>query len=75
MKNFVNYSEDPENVNISQVWKTLNKICPKFEVTVQSAKNDYFGKYVTAPSELKKILAKEYNGRFRTRHVRPDLGS
>ena len=41
MKNFVSYSEDPENVN-------------KFEVTVPSAKKDPFGNYVTAPSELAK---------------------
>ena len=75
MQNFKSYSEDPENINLGQVWKTLNKLWPKFGVSVPSAKKDHMGKFVTAPSKLKKLLAKEYKGRLRTRPVRPDLGS
>ena len=74
MKHFKTYSEDPENVNIGQVWKTLNKILPKFKTSVPTAKKDHMGKIVSTPSGLKKLLAKEYKGRLRTRPVRPDLG-
>ena len=74
MQSVERFSEDPENVNLSQDRKNLNKICPKFEVSMPSAKKDHMGKYVNAPGELKKLLAKEYKGRLRTRPVRPDLG-
>ena len=75
MQNFKSYSEDPENINLGQVWKTLNKLWPKFGISVPSAKKDHKGKLVLAPSKLKKLLAKVYKGRLRTRPVRPDLGS
>ena len=74
MENFKSYSDNPENINISQVWKTMKKLWPKFKATVPSAKKNHNGDVVTAPSELKKLLAKEYKERLRTRPVRPDLG-
>ena len=44
MKHFKTYSEDPENVNIGQVLKTLNQILPKFKTSVPTAKKDHMGK-------------------------------
>ena len=51
----------------------MNKILPKFKTSVPTAKKDHMGKIVSTPSGLKKLLAKEYKGRLRTRPVRPDL--
>ena len=74
MQHFKSFSGDPENINVGQVWKTLNKISPKHGISVPRAKKDHMGKIVSAPSELTKLLAKEYKERLRTRPIRPDLG-
>ena len=73
MKHFQSFSDNPENINLGQVWKSMNKICPKFINAVPSAKKDHNGRIVSAPNDLKKLLAKEYKERLRTRPVRPDL--
>ena len=73
MENFKSFSDNPENINLGQVWQTMKKLWPKYGATVPSAKKDHNGKIVTAPSKLKKLLAKEYKERLRTRPVRPDL--
>ena len=75
MKHFKTLSDDPENINLNQVWKTLNKLCPKVGGSIPTAKRNHKGRIVSAPGEIKKLLAKEYKGRLRTRPVRPDLGS
>ena len=72
---FKKFSENPESVNISQVWKTLEKMSPKQEATLPTAKSNHKGKIVTGPSEIKSLLAKEYKERLRTRPIRPDLGN
>ena len=73
MKHFNKFAENPENINLGQVWKSMNKISPKFVHSVQSAKKNHDVKIVSAPNELKKLLAKEYKERLRMRPVRPDL--
>ena len=73
MQHFKSFSGDPENINVGLVWKTLN-ISPKHGISVPRAKKDHIGKIVSAPSELTKLLAKEYKERLRTRPIRPDLG-
>ena len=73
MENFKSFSDNPENINLGQVWQTMKKLWPKYGATVPSAKKDHNGKIVTAPSKLKKLQAKEYKERLRTRPVRPDL--
>ena len=73
MENFKSFSDNPENINLGQVWQTMKRIWPKFKATAPSAKKDHNGKLVTDPRKLKKLLAKEYKERLRTRPVRPDL--
>ena len=73
MEHFQMLSEDPEHVNIQEVWKTMGKLWPKVGVTLPAAKRNHDGKLVSEPTELKKLLAKEYKERLRTRPVRPDL--
>ena len=71
--NFKNLSQDPENVNIQEIWKKVNKLWPKFSPTLPAGKKNHFGKVVSDPKELKKLLSKEYKERLRTRPARPDL--
>ena len=73
VKQFKSLSEDPENVNLNQVWKTLNRLCPRVGGTPPTAKKNHKGRIVSAPGELKKLLAKEYKERLRSRPSRPDL--
>ena len=73
LKHFQSFSENPENVSLGQVWKTMNKLWPKCGESLPAAKKDHKGKIVSAPKALKKLLAKEYKERLRTRKIRPDL--
>ena len=75
IKNFKTISDDPENINLQQVWKTLKKIWPKNGNNLPTAKRNHSGKIVSGPDEIKKLLAKEYKERLRTRPVRPDMKS
>ena len=74
MKNFKRFNEDPENVNLPEVWKLLNNICPKFESSIPIAQQNHKGVLVSNPNEIKKLLAKEYGQRLRPRPARPDFG-
>ena len=74
IKNFKRFSEDPENINIQEMWKVLKSIGPKFKKTVPMAKKNYKGKIISNPHELRKLLAQEYKLRLRSRPIRPDLG-
>ena len=72
MENFKHYSDNPEQINLSQMWKTLKKLWPKCGNSMPSAKKNHRGKVISGPRGLKKLLAKEYKERLRTRPVRPD---
>ena len=73
MENFKDLSEDPENINLQQMWKMCKRLWPKTGVTLPTAKRNHMGKIVTGPREIKIVLAKEYKDRLRSRPVRPDL--
>ena len=72
-EHFEKYKEDPEKVNLHQVWKTMGKLWPKAGTSLPTAKKNHAGKLVSEPKELKKLLAKEYKQRLRVRPVRPDF--
>ena len=74
IKEFEHLSNNPETVNIKEVWKILKKICPKFKPPLPIAKVNFLGKLVSEPKEIKELLRKEYTQRLRTRPVRPDFG-
>ena len=74
-ENFEKYKEDPERINLQEVWKTLDKMWPKSGTLLPTAKLNHVGKIVSEPNELKALLAKEYKERLRARPVRPDLKS
>ena len=73
MKNFESFSQDPEKINMQQMWKLNKKLWPKCGVQLPIAKKNHQGKMVSHPGALKKLLSKEYRNRLRKRPVRPDL--
>ena len=73
MKNFKQFSNNPENINMQKMWKILKSIWPKTGSSLPAAKKNHKGKIVTGPKDLKILLAREYKDRLRSRPVRPDL--
>ena len=75
IENFKKFSQNPEQINLQEMWKVLNRIGPKFKSTVPTAKLNHKRKLISNPDEIKKLLAKEYRQRLRPRPIRPDLKS
>ena len=73
LKHFELMSNNPEYVNMQNVWKILNKLCPNYLPTLPSAKRNPKGILVTDHRELKELLSVEYQNRLRTRAIRPGL--
>ena len=71
-KNFKFLSENPEKIEMSKMWKMLNKIWPKFN-TLATAKQNHLGKIVSNPRALKSLLVREYKERLRVRPVKVEL--
>ena len=71
--NFSQFAEDPENIDRGKMWKLLGKLWTKHGPTIPTAKRNHKGRIITAPGELKKLLAKEYKDRLRLRPFRPDM--
>ena len=65
MKHFKKFSDNPESINIQEVWKLLKNVCPKYGAPKAIAKRNFKGKLETNPVEIKKLLAKEYRQRLR----------
>ena len=75
MRNFKKFSDNPENINMQEVWKLMKNLWPKTPGILPTAKRNHRGRIVTGPSEIRKLLSKEYKDRLRTRTIRPDLKS
>ena len=73
VENFKSLSENPENINVQQMWKLSKKLWPKSGTTLPIAKRNQRGKIVTGPREIRNVLAREYKDRLRSRPLRPDL--
>ena len=56
--NFKYYSENPEQINISKMWKLLNKLSPKCVKSLPTAKRNHRGKIVSGAKAIKRLLAK-----------------
>ena len=72
-QHFKFYSDNPEQINMQQMWKLMKQMWPKVGLTLPVAKKNHKGKIVSGPMEIKKLLAREYKDRLRSRPVRPDL--
>ena len=72
---YTKFASDPEKINLSEMWKYLNIVSPKFNSPLPQAKINHLGRLISSPAELKLCLAKEYKDRFRLRPSRPDFGN
>ena len=73
VENFKHLSDNPENVNLQQMWKLHSKLWPKNGVSLPTAKKNHKGKLISDPVGIKKLMAREYKNRLRSRPFRPDL--
>ena len=71
---FNQFSDNPDDINLTKMWKLLKKISPKVGNEVPTAKKNHKGKLISGAKNLKILMLKEYSQRLRTRPVRPDLG-
>ena len=73
MEHFNQFKDNPEKVNVTNMWKILKKLWPKFGNSVPMAKRNHQGKLISGAKELKLLMLKEYTQRLRNRPLRPDL--
>ena len=73
VKQFQMFSENPESIQMTKMWKILKNICPKVKPILPSAKKNHRGKILSSKKDIKMLLAKEYKNRLRSRPFRPDL--
>ena len=72
LRNFKHLSENPENIQMSNMWKQLKKIWPKFN-SQSTAKKNHKGDIISNPTALKSLLAKEYKERLRMRPMKTEM--
>ena len=64
MKYFKSFSNNPESINLQEMWKICKKLWLKCENNLPTAKKNRKGKFVSNPGALKKLIAKEYKNRL-----------
>ena len=72
VKSFQYFSENPEKIEMSKMWKILNRIWPKFN-SQATAKRNHLGDIISNPKALKTLLVKEYKERLRSRPAKTEL--
>ena len=53
LKHFKNISDNPDNVNMSQIWKKMDKLWPKVGSNLPSAKKNHKRRIVSYHMSLK----------------------
>ena len=61
-------------MNLKEVWKLRKRVEPKFKSSLPIAERNHKSILIVSPFSIKKLLAKKYKQRLRTRPMRPDLG-
>ena len=67
MKYFKSFSDNPESINMQEMWKINKKLWPKCENNLPTVKKNHRGKLVFNPGALRTLLAREYKDRLRER--------
>ena len=73
IENFKPLADNPETINLQEMWKLNSKLWPKTSISLPVGKKNFKGKVVSSPSDIKNVLALEYKNRLRSRSLRPDL--
>ena len=58
VENFKFFSDNPEIIDISKMWKLMKKLWPKHGNNLPTAKRNHRGKLVTGAREIKVFLPK-----------------
>ena len=66
LRNFKDFSDNPESINLQQMWKLCKKVWPKHSTSIPTAKRSQKGKIVSGPREIRQLLATEYKDRLRS---------
>ena len=53
MKQFKIFSDNPENIDRTKMWKLLKNICPKKKSILPSAKKNHAGKIISSKNDIK----------------------
>ena len=72
MKTFKFFSENPEKIQMSKMWKLMKKIWPKYN-TQANAKLNHLGKMISSPKAIKMLLMRVYKERLRRRPMKDDM--
>ena len=72
LHNFKYFSENPEKIEMSKMWKLFKKIWPKYD-SQSTAKKNHKGEIISNPSALKVLLANEYKERLRKRPMKQEM--
>ena len=64
MKHFKQFNDDPENINLNNLWKVFKKLGLNYKNTIPAAKKDYKGNIISDPTQIKKPLGNEYKLRL-----------
>ena len=70
---FKKYCDKGSTLNVTEMWKLKKKMWPKKASPLPVAKRDPKGKLVSAPTDLRRLLQKEYQERLRQRQHHPSL--
>ena len=73
IKNFKPLADNPERINLKEMWKLNSKLWPKNSICLPVAKKNFKGKLLSSPKDIKNLLSLEYKNRLRSRPLRPDL--
>ena len=69
MKNFKRFSDDPENIDLQEVWKVLKNISPKFQSSTPTAKLNHKGKFISNSNVLKNSWPRSINRDYDLDHL------
>ena len=61
---FFSFHENQKKFNINEMWRQLDKLCPKFNEETPIAKYNHFGTLITDSEEIKEVLSLEFKQRF-----------
>ena len=64
IENFKPLADNPETINLQEMWKLNSKLWPKTSISLPVGKKNFKGKVVSSPSDIKNVLALEYKNRL-----------
>ena len=61
IENFKHLSDNPDQINVQQMWKRFKTLWPKSEVSLPTGKRNFKGKIVSGPREINFFFLKNTN--------------